>query len=118
HQAFHDGLTGLANRVLFRNRLEHAFALAGRDDTTLGVLFIARDDFKEVNDTLGHAVGDQLLIAVAQRIEKAIGAANTAARMGGDEFAVLIENGRDATVAEDVAARVVAALSAPVDVSD
>jgi diguanylate cyclase (GGDEF)-like protein/PAS domain S-box-containing protein len=118
HQAFHDGLTGLANRVLFRNRLEHAFALAGRDDTSLGVLFIDLDDFKEVNDTLGHAVGDQLLVAVAHRIDKAIGAASTAARMGGDEFAVLIENGRDESAAEDVAGRVVAALSAPVEVSD
>ncbi len=118
HQAFHDGLTGLANRVLFRNRLEHAFALAARDENTLGVLFVDLDDFKEVNDTLGHAVGDQLLVAVAQRIQKAIGPANTAARMGGDEFAVLIENGRDATVAEDVAGRVVAALSSPAEVSD
>ena len=68
YQAFHDGLTGLANRVLFQNRLEHAALLAQNDGSTIGVLFVDLDDFKEVNDTLGHAVGDQLLIAVGQRI--------------------------------------------------
>jgi diguanylate cyclase (GGDEF)-like protein/PAS domain S-box-containing protein len=151
HQAFHDGLTGLANRVLFRNRLEHAFALAHRDSAhrdpagrdpahrdqaghdspgrdpadhdpvaapALGVLFIDLDDFKEVNDTLGHAVGDQLLVAVGRRIADTVGSLNTAARMGGDEFAVLVEQGDDAGAAEDMAARIVAALSVPVEVSD
>jgi diguanylate cyclase (GGDEF)-like protein len=82
------------------------------------VLFVDLDDFKEVNDTLGHAVGDQLLLAVGQRIAHAIGTGNTAARMGGDEFAILVEHGADPGAAEDVAERIVAALSAPVDVSD
>ncbi|MFG1603413.1 putative bifunctional diguanylate cyclase/phosphodiesterase [Actinoplanes sp. NPDC049265] len=118
HQAFHDGLTGLANRVLFRNRLEHAFALAERDGSAIGVLFVDLDDFKEVNDTLGHAVGDQLLVAAAKRIASTIGAGNTAARMGGDEFAILIEHNDDPGAAEDVAARIVSALSVPVDLSD
>ena len=118
HQAFHDSLTGLANRVLFRNRLEHSFALAERDGGAIGVLFVDLDDFKDVNDTLGHAVGDQLLVAVGQRIAHATGAGNTAARMGGDEFAILVEQGSDPGAAEDVAARIVSALSAPVDVSD
>ncbi|HEU4349030.1 MAG TPA: EAL domain-containing protein [Actinoplanes sp.] len=118
HQAFHDSLTGLANRVLFRNRLEHAFTLAERSGTTIGVLFVDLDDFKEVNDTLGHAVGDQLLVAVGQRIAHAIGTGDTAARMGGDEFAILIEQGFDSAAAETVADRIVSALSAPVDVSD
>ena len=118
HQAFHDGLTGLANRVLFRNRLEHAFALAERGDQELGVLFVDLDDFKEVNDTLGHAVGDLLLVAVGQRIAQAIGPTNTAARMGGDEFAILVEPSADPDGACEVADRIVAALSVPVELSD
>jgi diguanylate cyclase (GGDEF)-like protein len=118
YQAFHDGLTGLANRVLFQNRLEHAATLAQNDGSTIGVLFIDLDDFKEVNDTLGHAVGDQLLIAVGQRITDAIGPLNTAARMGGDEFAVLIQHGHSPADADELAARIVAVLGVPVEVSD
>ncbi|MET0496252.1 MAG: EAL domain-containing protein, partial [Actinoplanes sp.] len=118
HQAFHDGLTGLANRVLFQNRLEHAAVRAENDGSTIGVLFIDLDDFKEVNDTLGHAVGDQLLIAVGERISRAIGPLNTAARTGGDEFAVLVEQGYGPAEADEIAARIVAALGEPVEVSD
>ena len=118
HLAFHDGLTGLANRVLFRNRLEQAFAGAEREGTELSVLFVDLDDFKEVNDTLGHAVGDELLVTVGQRIAQIIGGASTAARMGGDEFAVLIEQDHPAGNAEDLAAQIVAALAVPVEVSD
>jgi diguanylate cyclase (GGDEF)-like protein/PAS domain S-box-containing protein len=118
HQAFHDELTGLANRVLFRNRLEHAFALAARDHALVSVLFVDLDDFKEVNDTLGHAVGDHLLVVVGQRIMQAIGQSSTAARMGGDEFAILVEQDHDPGAAEDVAARIVAALSVPMEVTD
>ncbi|MEU4694065.1 EAL domain-containing protein [Actinoplanes sp. NPDC023714] len=118
HQAYHDSLTGLANRVLFRNRLEQAYAAAARDGATIGVLFVDLDDFKEVNDTLGHAVGDQLLISVAQRITAAVGAGSTAARMGGDEFAVLVAPSHDAAATEDVAARLVAALAAPIELAD
>ncbi|WP_328470438.1 EAL domain-containing protein [Actinoplanes sp. NBC_00393] len=117
HQAFHDSLTGLANRVLFKNRLEQAFSVAARDGATLGVLFVDLDDFKEVNDTLGHAVGDQLLLAVAQRISAIIGAGSTAARMGGDEFAVLVEQSNNADAAEDLAARLVTALAEPIEVT-
>ncbi|MFI5938461.1 putative bifunctional diguanylate cyclase/phosphodiesterase [Actinoplanes sp. NPDC051494] len=119
HQAFHDHLTGLANRVLFRNRLDHAYAVAALAGHELGVLFIDLDDFKEVNDTLGHAIGDQLLIAVGQRITQIIGVRNTAARMGGDEFAILISaaDPQDADP-EQVAARIVEALALPVELSD
>ncbi|WP_238490802.1 EAL domain-containing protein [Actinoplanes flavus] len=118
HQAFHDALTGLANRVLFKDRLEQAFCVAERDGATLGVLFVDLDDFKEVNDTLGHAVGDQLLLAVARRISAIIGAGSTAARMGGDEFAVLVEQSDTVDAAETVAARLVEALEAPIEVFD
>ncbi|MFC7529644.1 putative bifunctional diguanylate cyclase/phosphodiesterase [Actinoplanes sp. GCM10030250] len=117
HQAFHDSLTGLANRVLFKNRLEQAFSVAVRDGATLGVLFVDLDDFKEVNDTLGHAVGDQLLLTVAQRISAVIGAGSTAARMGGDEFAVLVEQSDSADAAEDLAALLLAALAQPIEVT-
>jgi diguanylate cyclase (GGDEF)-like protein/PAS domain S-box-containing protein len=116
--AFHDGLTGLANRVMFRNRLEHAYAAAARDQATLAVLFVDLDDFKEVNDTLGHAVGDQLLVSVGNRIADLVGDRGTAARMGGDEFAVLLEPGDDPGVAETIAVQVIAALAVPVEVSD
>ena len=118
YQAFHDGLTGLANRVLFQNRLEHASLRAQNDGSTVGVLFVDLDDFKEVNDTLGHAVGDRLLIAVGQRIAQVIGPLNTAARMGGDEFAVLVENAHSPDHADEVAGYIVAALAEPVEVSD
>ncbi|MET0419078.1 MAG: EAL domain-containing protein [Actinoplanes sp.] len=118
HLAFHDGLTGLANRVLFRNRLEHAYDAAARAEATLAVLFVDLDDFKEVNDTLGHAVGDQLLVTVGRRIAEVIGECGTAARMGGDEFAILIEPSQDASAAEAIAARIVAALAVPVELND
>jgi diguanylate cyclase (GGDEF)-like protein/PAS domain S-box-containing protein len=118
HQAFHDGLTGLANRELFRDRLEQSLLLAGSGAGEVGVLFIDLDDFKEVNDNFGHAVGDQLLVAVGRRIAQAVGRGGTAARMGGDEFAVLVADAADPVDAEQVAARIVAALSAPVEVSD
>ncbi|HEY0000400.1 MAG TPA: EAL domain-containing protein, partial [Actinoplanes sp.] len=118
HLAFHDGLTGLANRVLFRNRLEQAYAAAERDGATIGVLFVDLDDFKEVNDTLGHAVGDDLLVTVGQRIAEIVGTTGTAARMGGDEFAILIEQQSDAQLAEEVAERIVTTLAVPVELGD
>jgi diguanylate cyclase (GGDEF)-like protein/PAS domain S-box-containing protein len=114
HQAFHDSLTGLANRVLYADRLEHALARGARDGSVVGVLFIDLDDFKIVNDTLGHAVGDQLLIAVAERISGALRADDTAARLGGDEFAALIENIHDPAAVEETAGRILAALAEPV----
>ena len=114
HQAFHDSMTGLANRVLYTDRLQHALARGARDGSVVGVLFIDLDDFKQVNDTLGHAVGDQLLIAVAERIGGALRADDTAARLGGDEFAALVENVQDPGAVEETAARILAALAPPV----
>jgi diguanylate cyclase (GGDEF)-like protein/PAS domain S-box-containing protein len=114
HQAFHDAMTGLANRVLFNDRLKHALARGARDGSVVGVLFIDLDDFKIVNDTLGHAAGDALLIGVANRIAGALRADDTAARLGGDEFAALIENVQDPGAVEETAGRILAALAEPI----
>ncbi|MGH7536725.1 MAG: putative bifunctional diguanylate cyclase/phosphodiesterase, partial [Gemmatimonadales bacterium] len=92
HQAFHDPLTGLANRALFRDRVSHALALAVRQGHSITVLFLDLDDFKRVNDSLGHAEGDRLLIAASQRFLRCARAADTVARLGGDEFAILVEH--------------------------
>jgi diguanylate cyclase (GGDEF)-like protein/PAS domain S-box-containing protein len=113
HQAFHDSLTGLANRVLFKERVEHAVVRAKRDGALVGVLFIDLDDFKVVNDTLGHAVGDQLLVAVAERIAGVLRPHDTAARLGGDEFAALIEDASTPQELEQAAERIIHVLSAP-----
>ena len=95
HQAFHDELTGLANRALFLDRLGHALDLAGRNQRPVSVVFLDLDGFKAVNDSLGHAVGDALLIRVAERLRGALSPADTLARLGGDEFAVLVEQADD-----------------------
>jgi len=112
HQAFHDSLTGLANRALLRDRLEHAIARARRSGATVVVLFCDLDRFKMVNDTLGHDAGDVLLVEVAQRFQHNLREADTAARVGGDEFAILLDEAtdRDAPV---VAQRLLDALREP-----
>jgi diguanylate cyclase (GGDEF)-like protein/PAS domain S-box-containing protein len=117
YQAFHDALTGLANRQLFGDRLTHALRSRDRATEPLSVLFLDLDDFKHVNDSLGHAVGDRLLVTVAERISAAIRQGDTAARLGGDEFAVLMENA-DAESAREVAERLLQALAVPVSVDD
>ncbi len=111
HQAFHDGLTGLANRTLFTERVEHALARSAQGD--LAVLFIDLDDFKHVNDSLGHAAGDQLLVAAARRLQGCLRPSDVAARLGGDEFAVLLERVTDAEAAATVAGRVLDTLHQP-----
>jgi diguanylate cyclase (GGDEF)-like protein len=94
HQAFHDPLTGLANRALFVDRLAQARTRAAAAGDTVGVLFADLDGFKTVNDSLGHAAGDQLLIIAGQRLASVVGPTDTVARFGGDEFAVLVEDVR------------------------
>tara|TARA_R110002072_G_scaffold32211_3_gene98583 strand:- start:5196 stop:6926 length:1731 start_codon:yes stop_codon:yes gene_type:complete len=92
HLANHDQLTGLANRALFRMRLEHAISCAERRDESVAVLYIDLDRFKSINDSLGHAVGDKLLSVVATRFLETVREIDTVARLGGDEFAILLEN--------------------------
>jgi diguanylate cyclase (GGDEF)-like protein len=92
HQAFHDPLTGLANRALFRDRVSHALALSQRQGHPITVLFLDLDDFKRINDSLGHAEGDRLLIAAGERFLCCARAADSVARLGGDEFAILMEH--------------------------
>ena len=113
HQAFHDSLTQLPNRALFHDRVAHALVRAQREGTGVVVLFLDLDDFKTINDSLGHAAGDRLLFEVAGRLLNATRGSDTVARLGGDEFAVLIEQVRDDADAVVVADRVLTALRRP-----
>ena len=113
HQAFHDSLTTLANRALFHDRVEHALAQSRRTEQPLAVLFLDLDNFKAVNDSLGHIAGDQLLVGIAGRINNCVRTGDTVARLGGDEFAILLENVHDGMEATEVAQRIDLALRAP-----
>lgn len=115
HQALHDPLTGLPNRVLFVDRLSHALVRRHPPDG-VAALFVDLDDFKEINDTHGHAAGDDLLRRVAERLNGVLRAADTACRMGGDEFAFLLEEA-DRAAAEEVAGRILTALASPFEVN-
>ncbi|HWI66536.1 MAG TPA: diguanylate cyclase, partial [Symbiobacteriaceae bacterium] len=110
HQAFHDSLTDLANRALLRDRVQHALSHQQRRGEPVAVLFLDLDGFKTVNDSLGHAAGDELLMQVSRRLVGCVRGADTVARLGGDEFAVLME-GAGAEAAAQVAERIAQVLS-------
>ena len=112
-RALHDPLTGLPNRALFWDRLTHRLSTGDRRQHQCAVLFVDLDDFKDVNDLHGHAAGDELLVQVARRIEENLRAGDTAARFGGDEFVILLDDVDDAEAAEEVARRLATAIGSP-----
>ncbi len=118
YRAFHDALTGLPNRTLFAREAASALGSARSSGRVAGVLFVDLDDFKIVNDTMGHGVGDELLAAVAVRLEATIRATDTAARLGGDEFALLIDDATDAEAVDTFAERIIAAFTEPFTLSE
>ncbi|KAA0683983.1 diguanylate cyclase domain-containing protein [Roseomonas genomospecies 6] len=111
--AGHDALTGLCNRIRFEDRLEQAIARAKRENRSFALLFLDLDGFKEVNDTHGHHRGDEVLVTIAQRLSGILRNSDTTARMGGDEFAVLLEGEISPGSARGVAEKIVAAIDHP-----
>jgi diguanylate cyclase len=118
HQAFHDHLTGLANRALLHDRVAHALSALARSPGTLALLFCDLDGFKTINDSLGHHVGDELLVAVGSRLASIVRPGDTVARLGGDEFAILMANVNDPADALTMADRVISVLRRPIKVGD
>ena len=117
HWALHDSLTGLPNRNLLVDRIGQTLTRASRQPGTVAALFCDVDDFKEVNDSFGHHVGDEVLKAVASRLRAAVRPSDTVARIGGDEFVVLCEGMEDESVAFGIASRVLTSVSLPLEVA-
>jgi diguanylate cyclase (GGDEF)-like protein len=115
HMSQHDALTGLPNRLLLNDRLSMAIKRVARFNSMLGLLMVDIDRFKEVNDSLGHQIGDQVLCEVGSRIHASVRCTDTVARLGGDEFIVLLPDLKQAVQAEMIAAKIVAAIQAPID---
>ncbi len=113
HQAFHDPLTDLANRSLFLYQVGHALVRTQRNGETVAVLFLDLDNFKTVNDSLGHAAGDRLLVEASRRLSSCVREGDLIARLGGDEFAVLVEEAERAADVHEIAERIGAAMSRP-----
>jgi diguanylate cyclase (GGDEF)-like protein/PAS domain S-box-containing protein len=118
HRAFHDPLTQLPNRALFYDRIEHAMHRAAREGELVAVCILDLDDFKGVNDSLGHAAGDELLIAVAQRLRGCLRTGDTAARLGGDEFGILLEGVAERSEPIQIADRLLSLMSQSFDVAE
>ena len=118
HQAFHDPLTKLANRALFADRVDHALIRLVRRPGPLGVLFLDLDDFKRINDSFGHMVGDSILVSVAERLLGCVRLNDTVARLGGDEFAVLVDDALDPNVSSVIADRIMRAMAPSFSIGD
>ncbi len=118
HLAHHDPLTQLPNRVLFKDRLEHALNLARRNNQAVALLFLDLDNFKQINDTLGHLAGDELLVIVSKRLKNLLRHTDTVARLGGDEFAILLEDVAGKRQTRNIASKILDALSEPVHIGD
>jgi len=118
HLANHDQLTGLANRGLFRMRLEHAISCAGRREESVAVLYIDLDHFKSINDSLGHAIGDKLLSEVSTRFLETVREIDTVARLGGDEFAIILENVTQTYNVAAIAEKIIEKVSQPFYIDD
>ncbi|MBX7246378.1 MAG: EAL domain-containing protein [Candidatus Sumerlaeaceae bacterium] len=119
HDAFHDGLTGLPNRALFMEHLERSISqLRRRDGSLVAVLFIDLDRFKLINDGMGHTIGDRLLVAFSNRIQRCLRPGDIFARLGGDEFTILLDDIRDAAIASQAAERVLREQATPFNVGD
>ncbi|HEV8682901.1 MAG TPA: EAL domain-containing protein [Actinomycetota bacterium] len=116
HRAFHDSLTGLANRALFKDRVDHA--LSRRGNPLPAVLLVDLDGFKAINDSLGHAAGDELLVVVGERLRECVRPEDTLARLGGDEFAVLLDDVADPRDVSNVARRIIRSMQEPFSVGD
>jgi diguanylate cyclase (GGDEF)-like protein len=118
HLAYHDYLTGLPNRLLFLEELRHAIFLADRSETILSVMFLDLDGFKMINDTMGHAVGDELLIEVAKRLKNTVRKSDGVARIGGDEFVVVFENIKEFDGIKIMTDKVLASFNQPFKIND
>ena len=116
HQAFHDAVTGLPNRAFFVERVRQAIARARSEQSGLAIIFLDLDDFKTINDSLGHAAGDGVLLTVAKRLDASVRASDTAARFGGDEFAVLLEDVETVDEGAETAERIIEALAQPLSI--
>ena len=117
-QAFHDDLTGLANRALFKDRVEHALTRRSKDRRLVALLFLDVDRFKTVNDSLGHTVGDGLLVAIARRLHTVLRPEDTIARLGGDEFGVLVDDPNTPQQVLALAERISASFDSPFELDE
>jgi diguanylate cyclase (GGDEF)-like protein len=118
HMVHHDALTQLPNRILFRDRLSHALEIALRGDVMVGLMFLDLDRFKQVNDSLGHLVGDELLKVIAERLTSLMRSSDTVARLSGDEFAILIEGISSREDLEPLAEKILKSIKAPIEIAN